>query len=94
MRPGGRNTVVDRNSFRDASQGTASNGIPQAVTIHNSLKSVDTFAIVHTLRDRVDGCARPTRFATSVTLCSAQRSPRNFHSIVSLYSHFEIYNSQ
>ena len=31
-----RKTVVDRDSLRDAIQGTASKDIPQAVTIHNS----------------------------------------------------------
>ena len=51
----------------------------KTVTIHNKLSttactSVDTFTIVHALLDCVDGCARPTRFATSLTLYSARRS--------------------
>ena len=35
-------------------------------------------SIVHALLDRVDGCARPTRFATSLTLCHARRSAETF----------------
>ena len=62
----GRNTVVDRDSLRDVIRKTASNGILQAVTTHNSLSttactSVDTFAIAHALPCRVNGCAKPTR---------------------------------
>ena len=49
--------------------------------------SVDTFAVVHALFDRVDSCARPTRFAISLTLC------RNFHSIVSMRRPFKIHNN-
>ena len=33
----GRKTVVNRSSLRNAIEGSASNGIPQAVTMHNSL---------------------------------------------------------
>ena len=74
-----RKTAMDRDSLPDAIRGTASNGIPQAVTTHNSLSTtactfVDTFTIFHVLLGRVDGCARPTRFTTSVTLCSVRRS--------------------
>ena len=35
---------------------------------------VDTFAIVHVFLHRVDRYARPTRFATSLTLCPARKS--------------------
>ena len=65
--------------WRDAIRETASNGILQAVTNHNSLSttacmSADTFAIVHVFFDRLDDCARPTRLATPLTLCPARRS--------------------
>ena len=64
-------------------EGTASSGIPQAITIYNSLSttactSVDTFAIVHELFYRVDGCAGSTKFATILTLCSSRRSSDTF----------------
>ena len=60
----GRKTVVDRDRLRNAIEGTASNGILQAASIHNSLSttpctSIDTFAIVHALLDCVDACAGP-----------------------------------
>ena len=59
----GRKTVVDRDSLHDVIRRILSDSIPQAVTIPNSLSttaytSVDTFAIIHALLDRVDGCAR------------------------------------
>ena len=75
------------------------NGDPQAFIIHNSLSttacpSVDTLAIVYTLLERVNGRARHldkvcdlTHFVTQTEKC------RNFHSIVSLWSHFEIYSN-
>ena len=93
-----RKTVVDRDSLRDAIRGTASL-TGQLVRCHsrnNSLSttvytSVDIFASVNALLDSVDGCAKPTRFATSVTLCPAGRGCGNFHS-VSFRSHFEIHN--
>ena len=40
--------------------------------------SDDTFAIVHALLDRVDGCARSTMFATSLTLCPTRRSAETY----------------
>ena len=74
---------VDLDSFRAASWRTASNGILKAVTLHNSLStttctSVDIFAIVHAVLDRVDGHSRPTRIATLLNLCPAQRSAETF----------------
>ena len=67
--------LLDAISLWDAMRETASNGITQTVTIYNSLSttawtSFGIFAIVHALLDRVDGCARPTRFATSLTFVS------------------------
>ena len=81
----------------DAIWGTTSNGIPQAVTIHKSSEvptssSVDIFAIVHALLDRVNGCARPTRFLTLLTLCPARRSVETFTRLY-LWSRFEICNN-
>ena len=69
--------------------GLLRNGIPQAVTIHNTLSttvctSVDTFAIGQALLVRVGGCTKTINIATSLT-----NKCRNFHSIVSLWSHFE-----
>ena len=64
-------------------RGTASNGISQTITIHNSpsttvYTSVDNFGTVHALLDRVDACARPSRFASSLTLYLARRSAKTF----------------
>ena len=73
----GRKPVVDRDRLRDAIRETAS--LAGCHSRDNSLlttacTSIDTFAIVHALLDHVDGCARPTSSATSLTLCPAQRS--------------------
>ena len=76
-----------------------SNGIPQAVTIHISLSntactSVDTFAIVHALLDRVDSCARqPDKVCDLTHLVSRTKKCRNFQLIFSLRSNFEIHNN-
>ena len=88
------NRVKVSDSFMRSS---ISNDIQQSVTIHNILSntactSVDTFAIVHALLDCEYGCAKPTRFVTSLALCLARKKCRNFHSIVSLRNHFEIHN--
>ena len=80
-------------------QSSSLNGIPQAFTIHNSLSttactSVDIFAIVHALLYRIDGCARHTDKVCDLThFASHVKKCRNFHSIVSLGSHFEIHNN-
>ena len=65
----------------DVIRSSPSIGTPQAVMIHNSLStaactSVDTVAIVYVLLDRVDGCARPTRFLTPLTFCCADMFSR------------------
>ena len=71
-------------SFRvDVNALVPANGNLQPVTIYNSLlttacPSVGIFAIVHSLLDRVDGCARHRRFETSLTLCRARRSAELF----------------
>ena len=70
-------SVVDRDSLRNAIRCSHSNGIPQAAPIHSSLSttactSVDTFAIVHALFDRVDGYAKPARF-TPHSLCVSHK---------------------
>ena len=71
-----RDTILDRGIQLDRE---ISCGMP----FDNSLPptactSVDTFAIVYALLDRVEGCARPTRFLISLTLCPAQRSADTF----------------
>ena len=81
----GQQTVVNRDSLRNASRGTASNGIPQVVAIHNSLSttactSVDNFAIIHALLNRVVGYANPVKelIATLLTWCPARRCTETF----------------
>ena len=56
--------------------------------------SVDTFAIIHALLNRIDGCARHAYKICALTqFVSCTKKCRNFHSIVSLRSHFEIHNN-
>ena len=55
--------------------------------------SLDTFAIVHALLDRVDGCARrPTKVWGLTHFVSRTKKCRNSHSIDSLPSQFEVHN--
>ena len=67
--------------------------------IHNSLStaactSVDTFAVVHALLDRVDGYARhPDKVCDFTHFVSRTKKCRNFKSIVPLRSHFEIHKN-
>ena len=57
--------------------------------MHNSLSTItytsfDTFAMVHALLDRVDGCARhPDKICNLSHFVSRTKKCRNFHSIVS-----------
>ena len=85
----GRKMVEDCDSFRDAIRETASLGMPferQLAGCHsrdNSLlttacTSVDAFAIVYALLDRIDRYARPKRFATLLTFCPARISAETF----------------
>ena len=102
----GWKTLVDRDRLRDAIQKglprlrDAFRGTACAMPFEdNSLStaactSVDIFAIVHELLDRVDSCARHsdkvfdlTQFASITNKC------RNIHSTVSLRSHFEVPNN-
>ena len=95
----GRKTVVDRDSLRNAIRSSPSSGFPQAVAIHDSLStiactSIDIFAIVYALLDRVDGCARHRDKICDLThFGSCTKKCRNFHSIISLQSQFEIRNN-
>ena len=75
-----------------------SKNVQTAVTIHHSLSttvctSVDTFPIVYAILDSIDGCARhPDKVCVLSHFVSRTKKRRNFHSIVSLRSHFEIHN--
>ena len=68
--------------------------------IHNSLSttactSVDTFAVVHALLDRVDGYTRhPDKVCDLTHFVSRMKKCRIFfHSIISLRSYLKIHNS-
>ena len=85
--------------LRRAIRSSLSKGIPHFVTIHNRLStnactSVDTFAIVYALFDRVNGCARHHDKVCDIThFVPRTKKCRNFYLIVPLRSHFTIHNN-
>ena len=80
----GRKTVLNRESLQDAIRSSPSNDIPQAAAVHSSLStpactSVDTFAIVHALLDRVDGVIRhPDKISDPTHFVAHTKKCRNF----------------
>ena len=76
---------MDRDRLRGAIRGTASpagchsrDSLRDAIQETTVFRPLHTSAIDHALLDCIDGCARPTRFATSLTLCPARRIAKSF----------------
>ena len=73
---------------------TGSNGILQAVTIHNSLSTpactcVDIFAIVYIPIDRVDGCTVCFFYSVLFEMTFIPRPEENFVFLIRHFTHYE-----
>lgn len=80
-------------------QGIASNGNAQGISIQGILStpantSVDTFAIIHTSLECVEGCGRHLKMLYDVLPCvSCANKSRTLRSFILLERHFEVHNN-